>query len=108
MPAHHTGADGSLHESARPPLVEPHERSALTRPDAHPRDADRYRICVGGHLDDRWSAWFDGLALARLRDGTTVIETRSIDQAALHGLLGRIRDAGLRLISVTGSDPDSD
>jgi hypothetical protein len=70
-------------------------------------DTDRYRITVRGRLDHRWSAWFDGLVLGRQPDGTTVIETEAVDQAALHGLLRQVRDAGLGLISVTPLDPTS-
>jgi hypothetical protein len=78
----------------------------MTPPDPPWRDHDRYTIRVAGHLDDRWSAWFDGVTLTQQADGTTVIDTPGTDQAALHGLLLRIRDAGLQLISVgrTGAD----
>ena len=69
-------------------------------------DRDRYAIRVDGHLDDRWSASFDGAALRHAADGTTVIDCRPIDQAALHGLLRRIRDSALPLISVTRLDHD--
>jgi hypothetical protein len=69
-------------------------------------DDSHYEIRVRGHLDDRWSPWFDGLALTSLPDGVTVIDCPSIDQAALHGLLRQVRDAGLRLISVTRLDPE--
>jgi hypothetical protein len=68
-------------------------------------DDSHYEIRVKGHLDDRWSAWFEGLALTGLPGGVTVIDCPSIDQAALHGLLRRVRDAGLRLVSVTRLDP---
>jgi hypothetical protein len=60
-----------------------------------------YEIRVGGHLDARWAAWFDGLSLTHEHDGTTVIRGPVVDQAALHGLLQRVRDLGLPLISVT-------
>ena len=68
-------------------------------------DRDRYAIRVDGHLDDRWSTWFDGATLRQQGDGTTVIDCQPIDQAALHGLLRRIRDAALPLVSVTRLDP---
>lgn len=64
-------------------------------------DTYHYRIRVSGRLDARWSAWFDGLELAPQPDGTTVIHADGIDQAALHGLLRRVRDAGVGLVSVT-------
>ncbi len=60
----------------------------------------RYEIRVKGHLDARWSTWFDGLTLARQSDGTTNIQGPVVDQAALHGLLRKVRDLGLPLVSV--------
>jgi hypothetical protein len=64
-------------------------------------EAGRYEIRLTGHLDARWAAWFDGLAVSRESDGTTVIRGPVADQAALHGLLQRVRDLGLPLVSVT-------
>lgn len=69
--------------------------------DSHRRGAP-YQIRVEGHLDERWSDWFDGSRIRRESDGTTVIEADVADQAALHGLLQRVRDLGLPLISVVG------
>ncbi len=60
----------------------------------------QYEIRLKGHLDARWSAWFDGMSLTQLSDGTTVLRGPVGDQAALHGLLQRVRDVGLPLISV--------
>lgn len=60
----------------------------------------RYEIRVQGHLDARWAGWFDGLTLTHGSDGTTVIHGPVADQAALHGLLQKVRDLGLPLISV--------
>jgi len=65
----------------------------------------RYEIRVKGRLDSRWAAWFDGLTLTAGTDGTTVIEGPIVDQAALHGLLQKLRDVGLPLISVTQMKP---
>jgi hypothetical protein len=65
-----------------------------------------YEIRLKGHLEARWTAWFDGLSLTRESDGTTVIRGSVIDQAALHGLLGKVRDLGLPLIAVTQVDPE--
>ena len=59
-----------------------------------------YRIRVGGHLDDRWSDWLGGLAVQRQEDGTTLLVGPVVDQAALHGVIIRIRDLGLPLLSV--------
>lgn len=64
-----------------------------------------YRIRIQGHLGQRWVPWFDGLALTRDADGTTLLQGRVADQAALHGLLNRVRDMGLPLISVTSTGP---
>jgi hypothetical protein len=69
-------------------------------------DASRYEIRLQGHLDSRWSAWFDGLNVANEPDGTTVISGPVADQAALHGLLQKARDVGLPLVSVTSVDRD--
>jgi hypothetical protein len=68
--------------------------------------AGRYEIRLGGHLDSRWAVWFDGLVLAIDSDGTTTITGQVVDQAALHGLLQKVRDIGLPLVSVTPVDPD--
>ena len=61
---------------------------------------DTYRIRVRGHLDDRWSEWFGGLVIQLQEDGTTLLVGPVVDQAALHGLIARIRDLGLPLLSV--------
>jgi hypothetical protein len=59
-----------------------------------------YEIRVHGHLDGRWSEWFNGLALAYEPDGATVLTGPVADQAALYGLLERMRDLGLSLLAV--------
>jgi hypothetical protein len=58
-------------------------------------------IRLHGHLHRRWASWFDGLSITQEADGTTVISGPVTDQAALHGLLQKVRDLGLPLISVT-------
>jgi hypothetical protein len=63
--------------------------------------AGPYEIRIQGHLGARWAAWFDGLSLTNEPDGTTVIFGPVADQAALHGLLQKVRDTGLALVSVT-------
>jgi hypothetical protein len=60
-----------------------------------------YEIRTQGRISDRWVGWFDGMSLAYEDDGTTVIRCPDLDQAALHGLLAKVRDLGLPLISVT-------
>jgi hypothetical protein len=64
-----------------------------------------YEIHLKGHLDARWATWFDGMTLTREGDGTTRIRGPVADQAALHGLLRRVRDLGLPLLSVTRLEP---
>jgi len=60
-----------------------------------------YEIRLKGHLEPRWVAWFDALSLTQEGDGTTVIRGSVIVQAALHGLLRKVRDLGLPLIAVS-------
>ena len=61
----------------------------------------QYEITVEGHLGTRWAAWFDGLSITTEADGTTVLRGSVVDQAALHGLLQKLRDVGIPLISLT-------
>lgn len=60
----------------------------------------RYEIRLKGHLDPRWASWFDGMSVSNDSDGTTVIRGHVVDQSALHGLLHKVRDIGLPLVSV--------
>ena len=78
-------------------------------PHASPDDrheAGWYEIRLKGRLDARWAAWFDGLSLTHEGDGTTVIHGPVVDQAALHGVLQKVRDVGLPLVSVMQVDPE--
>jgi hypothetical protein len=68
--------------------------------------AGRYEIRLKGHLASRWAAWFDGLTLTCESDGTTLIAGPVVDQAALHGLLTKVRDTGLPLVSVEHVEAD--
>ena len=72
-------------------------------------EAGQYEIRLEGHLADRWAAWFDGLTLTHESEGTTVLRGPVVDQAALHGLLQKVRDLGLPLVSVAqvGDQPNS-
>jgi hypothetical protein len=69
--------------------------------------ATRYEIRVDGVLDSRWSAWFEGLEVTGDESGQTTIAGPVADQAALHGLLAKVRDLGLKLISVRTIDPSA-
>jgi hypothetical protein len=77
----------------------------VTVPGSPERVPTGYRLRVDGHLDDHWAGRLGGLALTRDRDGTTSLTGAVPDQAALHGLLARIRDLGITLLSVDALDP---
>lgn len=65
-----------------------------------------YQIVVKGHLDSEWSDWFDGMAIMLGDNGETILSGSLADQTALHGVLMKIRDLGLPLLSLTRKDPD--
>ena len=67
-----------------------------------------YELRVGRHLDDHWADWFGELTLTREPDGTTTLRGRVADQSALHGILIKIRDLGMVLISVRALDASAD
>jgi hypothetical protein len=64
---------------------------------------DIYRIRVDGHLDDRWSDWFGGLAIQREADGTSLLVGPLADQSALHGVIATLRNLALPLLSIEHS-----
>ena len=66
-----------------------------------------YEIRVKGHLDQHWSAWFDGLVISYDADENTVLRGPLIDEAALHGVLNKVRDLGVPLLSVNRAAVDS-
>jgi len=72
-----------------------------------PTEQGWYEIRVEGRLDERWAGWLDGLTLTRCpgTEETSVLRGDVGDQAALHGLLARLRDLGLSLVSVTRLAP---
>jgi hypothetical protein len=85
------------------PSVTADDRTTEPTGGAPPAEHDgipQYEIRVEGHLGSRWSAWFDGLRLTNEDDGTTVIRGPVVDQAALHGLLQKLRDVGVSLVSL--------
>ena len=65
----------------------------------------RYEIRIKGHLDAKWADWFDGLTITREDNGETLLTGPVVDQAALHGLLRKVRDLGMPLLSVTHVRP---
>jgi hypothetical protein len=67
-----------------------------------------YEIRIKGHLDDRWADWFGGMTITLEEDGDTLLSGPVADQAALHGLLKRVRDLGLPLLSVNSVEPDAE
>lgn len=67
-------------------------------------EAGQYEIRLKGHLGSRWASWFDGLSLTNECGGTTLLAGLVADQAALHGVLQKVRDLGAPLISVTQVD----
>ena len=64
-----------------------------------------YEIRLKGHLDDRWAEWFEGLTITLEEDGNTLLSGPVVDQAALHGLLKKVRDLGMPLVSVSPVEP---
>ena len=80
----------------------------MRAPDASTEDHHEprlYEIRLKGHLDARWTDWFEGLSLTHASDGTTMLSGPVVDQAALYGVLRKVRDLGLPLVSVMEVDP---
>ena len=78
--------------------------------ETHPSTEDHYEpglyeIRLKGHLDDRWADWFEGLTIMLADNGDTLLTGPVVDQAALHGLLRKVRDLGLPLLSVMRVKP---
>ena len=65
-----------------------------------------YQIVVKGHLSSDWLEWFDGLAIVQTSTGETILSGPLADQAALHGVLIKVRDLGLPLLSLTRIEPE--
>ncbi|MBX2999484.1 MAG: hypothetical protein KF893_13290 [Caldilineaceae bacterium] len=77
----------------------------------NPRARDQpttYEIRIKGHLGQQWVAWFEGLTITWEADGNTLLRGPVVDQAALHGLLRKVRDLGMPLLSVTTADARPD
>jgi hypothetical protein len=108
MSAHHIALDAALHRTTPVDSDGHDERSAMSDTTRGLGAIGGFEIRTQGHLGDRWSDWFDGVALIHDSDGTTVIRCPALDQAALHGLLAKVRDLGLAVISVTPMADSSD
>ncbi len=70
------------------------------KPNTNPSKPTVYRIRVKGHLDSQWTEWFSGMTITLEEDGNTLLTGTVVDQAALHGLLKKVRDLGMPLVSV--------
>ena len=109
MPAHHIdrylvsgdkdGCDGDGGKVQGPEGDEGGMSDTHAGKEGHGEPA-RYEIRIKGHLDPRWTDRFDGLSFTHESDGTTILSGPVADQAALHGLLRRVRDLGMTLLSV--------
>jgi hypothetical protein len=71
----------------------------------NPNQPEVYQIRIKGQLDPQWAVWFEGLAITLEDNGDTLLTGPVVDQAALHGLLKKVRDLGLPLISVCPVEP---
>ena len=81
--------------------IDESEKQAMSASSPDPAGGPpRYEIRLQGHLPARWSAWFDGLSLTNESDGSTSLRGPVLDQSDLHGVLRKVRDTGLPLISV--------
>ena len=69
--------------------------------------SELYEIRIKGHLGERWINWFDGLTITLQDDGVTLLSGPVVDEAALHGLLRKVRDLGMPLLSVNRVQPGS-
>jgi hypothetical protein len=80
------------------------ELSNKINPITDPSQPTLYQIRIRGQLDSQWTDWFEGLAITLEENGDTLLTGLVIDQAALHGLLKKVRDLGLPLVSVSPVD----
>ncbi len=75
-------------------------------PKIDPSQPTVYQIRLKGHLGSQWTDWFGGLTVILEDDGDTLLTGPVVDQAALHGLLKKVRDLGMPLISINPVEPD--
>jgi hypothetical protein len=67
----------------------------------------RVEITIKGQIDEHWSDWFEGLTITHTEQGETILNGLVVDQAALHGLLAKMRDLGLSIVSVSAVETGS-
>jgi hypothetical protein len=79
--------------------------SNTSDPTTNPSQPVVYQIRIKGHLGHPWTDWFEGLTITLMEDGDTLLTGPVVDQAALHGLLKKVRDLGLPLVSVCPVEP---
>jgi hypothetical protein len=86
-----------------------HKRYKVMSNELEPKPAPSlpvlYQIRIKGHLGSQWTDWFEGLTITLEEDGDTLLTGPVIDQAALHGLLKKVRDLGMPLVSVSPVEP---
>ena len=80
--------------------------STRRNPQTHPSQPGVYQIRIEGHLGSQWTDWFEGLTITLEDNGVTLLTGPVIDQAALHGLLRKVRDLGMPLLSINRVEPD--
>jgi hypothetical protein len=98
-----------MKHAARAVLADHHRDRVMSSertPRSDPNQPMIYRIRIMGHLGPQWSDWFGGLTITPQDHGETLLVGPIVDQAALHGLLRKVRDVGMPLISVVCVDPD--
>lgn len=76
------------------------------KPKVEPNQPRIYQIRLEGHLDRQWTEWFGGLTITLEENGDTLLTGPVVDQAALFGLLRKVRDLGMSLLSVNRLNPD--
>lgn len=79
--------------------------SRQSNPKTDPCQPTVYQIRIRGHLGVEWTDWFEGLTISLEEDGNTLLTGPVVDQAALHGILKKVRDLGMPLVSVCPLDP---
>lgn len=97
-----------IEQAARPAVTSDDrcmEMANELSPEAEPAERMVYQIRIKGHLSSQWTAWFGGLAITLEENGDTILTGPVPDQAALHGLLRKVRDLGMPLLSVNRVEP---